>query len=723
VSGDELEVLLVEDNPGDARLIEEMLRDAETLLERVDLGASPADSLRIHSEGSLADGVDRLDAETVDVVLLDLGLPDSTEIETLTSMTDATDLVPVIVLTGLQDKRMGMEAITHGAQDYLVKDEVTSDLLVRSIHHAVERNRQERERTRRHEQLEALNRLTRELMDAETPAAVSEYVVTAAEDRFDLSVLAVALYDDGAGELQPTGTTSDAADLLDLEALLAGDGPGWRAFAENGEPRTVAGEAVPDALSELALFPMARHGVMLVGSTAATGISATDFDFIGTVAGNVEAALDRVERKREREERERLLEEQNRTLERLNRINDIIRSISRALVRASTREEIESVACEQLAGAGPYELAWIGELDHTSEDIAVREQAGGNQHPVEGVERGIAALAGSGSPVEHAAEARTSQVVNDVLDDGGFEGWQRAALDRGYHAMTSIPLVYEDAMYGTLSVYAKQTGVFGDLEQAVLGELADTIAYAINAAESKKALMGQEVTRLAFDVTDTEMTFVELAREVGGSLIAENFVLQSDGGVRRFLTIRGASAGDVLDAADRYSMQEFALVSEYEVEGETVCLFRTSLADESPESTMLEHGARPHELRAGDGEATVVAELGADAAVREFVKLFQDRFPGTELVAQRSHQRTEASIAQQRASVAEALTNRQLEAVRTAYFSGFFDRPRKHTGTEIADAMDISQPTFSHHLREAQRRLCEILFGRELERNSGDGAA
>jgi len=93
------------------------------------------------------------------------------------------------------------------------------------------------------------------------------------------------------------------------------------------------------------------------------------------------------------------------------------------------------------------------------------------------------------------------------------------------------------------------------------------------------------------------------------------------------------------------------------------------------------------------------------------------------LVAQRSHQRTEASIAQQRASVAEALTNRQLEAVRTAYFSGFFDRPRKHTGTEIADAMDISQPTFSHHLREAQRRLCEILFGRELERNSGDGAA
>ncbi|MFC6737298.1 helix-turn-helix domain-containing protein, partial [Halolamina salina] len=83
------------------------------------------------------------------------------------------------------------------------------------------------------------------------------------------------------------------------------------------------------------------------------------------------------------------------------------------------------------------------------------------------------------------------------------------------------------------------------------------------------------------------------------------------------------------------------------------------------------------------------------------------------LAAQRTHHRSEPSTAQQRASATEALTDRQLEAIRTAYFSGFFDRPRKHTGTEIADAMGISQPTFSHHLREAQRRLCAVLFEAE----------
>ncbi len=719
MSGETLELLLVEDNPGDARLIEEMLSDAETLLERVDLAASSG--LRIHNEATLAAGIDRLESGGIDVVLLDLGLPDSTGLETLASVVDAAELVPVIVLTGLQDERVGIQAIKGGAQDYLVKDEVSSDLLVRSIHHAIERNRQERDRRRRANQLEALNRLTRELMDPGSPTAVSEHVVTAAAERLDLTVMAVALYDDEAAALRATATTEQANDLLDLDDLLASDGgAGWRAFAENGDPVTLGCETIDDPLTELALFPMARHGVLVVGETTAHGISDADLDFLGTVASNVEAALDRVERDREREERERLLEEQNRTLERLNRINDIIRSISRALVRVSTREEIESVACEQLAGAGPYGLAWIGEHDHASGEVAVREQAGGDRNPVDEAGQGIAALAGVGSPVALAVEERESQVVNDVLEDGQFESWQRAALDRGYHAMVSIPLVYEDAMYGVLSVYAEQTGVFGDLERAVLGELADTIAYAINAAESKKALVGQEVTRLEFDVSDTEIPFVELAAELDCSIDAENFVSRSDGGVRRFLSVRGATADEVLDAAGRLTAGEFALVSEYEGEEETVCLFRTGLTDDSAETTMIEHGARPQEFSAGNGEATVIAELGGDAAVREFVEVFRDRYPGASLVAQRTHQRSSPSVAEQRASATAALTDRQLEAIRTAYFSGFFDRPRKHTGTEIADAMGISQPTFSHHLREAHRKLCEALFDRELDATSGE---
>jgi predicted DNA binding protein/DNA-binding NarL/FixJ family response regulator len=711
MSGNALDILLVEDNPGDARLIEEMLQDAGTLLERVELDTPSVENLRIHAERSLDAGIERLDETNIDVVLLDLNLPGSRGMETLRAMTEAAGPVAVIVLTGLRDEQMGIETIQAGAQDYLVKDEVTSDLLVRSIHHAIERNRQEHRRQRRREQLEALNRLTRELMEAETPAAVSEHVVEAAEERFDLPVVSLALFDDAEGGLRPVDATSDASALVDFDALLrVGEGAGWRAFAENEPPHVT--EAGAPSLTELALFPLGSHGLLIAGSTEPEGVSAADFDFVGTVAGNVEAALDRVERAQERQERERLLEEQNRTLERLNDINDIIRSISRALVQASTREEVESVVCEQLAEGGPYELAWIGEHEHASDSVVPRECAGTD------VADGVAALSTPDSPAERAITTREPQVVNNVLENRAMEGWRRSALDRGYHAVASLPLVYEDAMYGSLNVYAAKTDVFGELERTVLSELADTIAYAINGAESRKALLGQEVTALEFSVADTEAGFVALAREHDCTLTAENFVPRSDGGVRRFMTTRGVDAGDVLGFSSRLPVRDLTLVSEYEEEGEPVCLFRMDLSADSIEETVLEHGGRPRELRVAEGEATVVVELAADAAVREFVDLFENRFAGAELVAQRSQQRSRQSPAEQRASLTEVLTDRQLEALQTAYFSGFFDRPRRHTGSEVAESMGISQPTFSHHLREAHRRLCESLFGRETPGNA-----
>jgi len=165
MSEEKLDVLLIEDNPGDARLIEEMLGDAEELLQRVDVGAATVNGSQVHSEQRLSAGLDRLSELDVDVVLLDLNLPDSTGLDTLATVVEATEFVPVVVLTGLRDEQLGVEAIQRGAQDYLVKDEVTSDLLVRSMHHAIERNHQERERARRREQLEAVNHLNRVAQD------------------------------------------------------------------------------------------------------------------------------------------------------------------------------------------------------------------------------------------------------------------------------------------------------------------------------------------------------------------------------------------------------------------------------------------------------------------------------------------------------------------------------------------------------------------------------
>ncbi|MFC6716789.1 bacterio-opsin activator domain-containing protein [Natrialbaceae archaeon GCM10025810] len=154
------QILLIEDNPGDARLIEEMLRESDELSQRIDSSVS-GETPTVRNEQRLEKGLSTLQSTDVDVVLLDLNLPDSTGFRTLEVVTEATDHVPIVVLTGLSDQQAGIQAIQRGAHDFLVKDEVTSTLLVRTIHHAIERARQERERLERRRQMEALNRLNR----------------------------------------------------------------------------------------------------------------------------------------------------------------------------------------------------------------------------------------------------------------------------------------------------------------------------------------------------------------------------------------------------------------------------------------------------------------------------------------------------------------------------------------------------------------------------------
>jgi len=123
--------LLIEDNPGDTRLIREMLAE----IEPSDFEMEWADSLR--------GGLRRLSRGGIDVILLDLTLPDSRGFDTFTKAHSRASQVPIIVLTGLDDESVAVKAVAEGAQDYLVKSELSSSLLARSIRYALARRRAE----------------------------------------------------------------------------------------------------------------------------------------------------------------------------------------------------------------------------------------------------------------------------------------------------------------------------------------------------------------------------------------------------------------------------------------------------------------------------------------------------------------------------------------------------------------------------------------------------
>ncbi len=123
-----VKVLMIEDNPGDARLIQEMLADAKNIEFVTDW------------QQTLTGGLKNLGEKKYDAVLLDLGLPDSPQRSTsFTRVQAVAPAIPIVILTGLDDETFAVTSVRRGAQDYLVKGKIDTDTLVRTIRYAIAR--------------------------------------------------------------------------------------------------------------------------------------------------------------------------------------------------------------------------------------------------------------------------------------------------------------------------------------------------------------------------------------------------------------------------------------------------------------------------------------------------------------------------------------------------------------------------------------------------------
>ena len=123
-----IRILLIEDNPGDARLVKDYLSDYKNA------------SFALEWKNTLAGGLSSLSENKFDVILLDLGLPDSPQGSTTFTRTQSVaPNLPIVVLTGLNDETFAATLVRRGAQDYLIKGKIDTDTLVRTIHYAIAR--------------------------------------------------------------------------------------------------------------------------------------------------------------------------------------------------------------------------------------------------------------------------------------------------------------------------------------------------------------------------------------------------------------------------------------------------------------------------------------------------------------------------------------------------------------------------------------------------------
>jgi len=380
----------------------------------------------------------------------------------------------------------------------------------------------------------------------------------------------------------------------------------------------------------------------------------------------------------ERKRRERTLQRQRDELRLLDALNAVVRDINGALIDANTRAAVSETVRERLAASELYDAAWF--LDEQGLDAAelpaAPETDGGTA-----VEGGLAT--GESGLAVYTDEATIPVAGAETPDEDGV--W------------TTVPLVYGRTVYGALVLFSEREAAFGERELAVLDEFGETVGRAINAVEKEQLLLSGAVVEL-----ELESPAGPLAAATDGTdrELSLDGLVPDDDGLVAYCRVETGDPGTVVSA-----LGDQTGVAGAELSTEDPELVECHLTGESVVFPLRECGAAFERVDAADGRVAVTVEMAPETDVRTVVERVQRDVPAAELRAKR---RREGPVDEGDAlppDVMDDLTDRQQEALETAFRDGYFEWPRESNAEEVAESMDITSPTLHNHLRKAQNKV------------------
>ncbi|QCS41730.1 helix-turn-helix domain-containing protein [Natrinema versiforme] len=223
----------------------------------------------------------------------------------------------------------------------------------------------------------------------------------------------------------------------------------------------------------------------------------------------------------------------------------------------------------------------------------------------------------------------------------------------------------------------------------------------------------KDAVEVEFRVRDTSYPFVDASRAEDCRLDLEVLFPHSEAGFVEYFTLEGARPERVLEAVDRSDDVDAELVARHEDGGR----LRFHVRERCVARSVVEFGAIPRTVEADGGDGRVVAEVSSRADADELVERFETEHPTVTVDDSRDRQRSTPLFTHHdfKQTVIDALTDRQREVFLTAYMNGYYDWPRKHEATELADELGISPATFSQHLRAVEGQLFSILLDTDDE--------
>ncbi|MDS0298689.1 helix-turn-helix domain-containing protein [Halogeometricum sp. S1BR25-6] len=407
------------------------------------------------------------------------------------------------------------------------------------------------------------------------------------------------------------------------------------------------------------------------------------------------------------------IEKRQRQLDRLHHINDLLREVDRALVDATTREEIEETVCESLASFDAYTAAWVARYSDAVNAVTCRTSAGVAPPRLNGTAEAVTPV------VRTALQERQVQLVDEVSAEhfaAVFESDETvpSGLDRETLSAVIVPVAYRDTAYGALVVYTDRAESLGEDDRTVFEELGATIGHGINAAESKRLLYSDTAVELEFSHEDRDDLFVDLSATLGCRVTLQGFSPAADGGISCYLSTADADAEAVLEYFTTHESVENARTI---TDGPEESMFEVRITGTGSTvlGPLIEFGASVNTLTATNGEGSLAVTVSPDADLRVLSDTVRSAFPAVEVVAKREVEQSVQSTETFKRELEDKLTSRQHDVLETAFVSGYFDWPRGSTAEEVAESLGISAPTFHEHLRSGERKLMEAFFEETAE--------
>jgi PAS domain S-box-containing protein len=434
---EKLRILIVEDNPADADFIHEMLPQAGPL------------NFQVESVQRLSEALARLADGGFDLVLLDLGLPDSQGLQTFYTLQKAAPDVPVVVLTGNDDQDLAVAAMREGAQDFLVKGQISGRPLVRTVRFALARRKAE----------EALRQS--ELKFRTLVENIPQKIFVKGPDCHYLSMsgnLAREFH------IRP-GEVAGKTDYDFFPKELADK------FRE--DDRRIMRLGKTEEFDETYLQDDREVWV----HTAKTPMRDEDGKIIGVLGIFWDISG--------RKQAENNLRKSNRALR-------LISLCNQEMVRATDETALMQAVCRLAVEPGGYRMAWVGFAEQDeAKSVRPVAQAGLVDGYLDNVNITWADVENGRGPTGTAIRTGKPVYISNMLTEPAFAPWREAATRRGYASSIALPMMTEGRCFGALMIYAGQPDAFDTEEIELLSELAGDLAFGVAAlrqrAERKRA--------------------------------------------------------------------------------------------------------------------------------------------------------------------------------------------------------------------------------------------